>query len=194
MTYLVDSIAALWRFPLALLSFAFYRYMRFWMRYGMARHFARHPEEALAWRVLSAESIARPWALPAVLTSGPRWNTHAIIATVGPFDVVATIEFDREAASRSAGAWTIVAYRWPRSRTEASIGSRDAGSEFRLAPGRYALALRYYRWSELPALPAVRVDGREVVASVPVDREVNRFYDRLGERRKAAFAAMHYYV
>ncbi len=193
----VDAIAILWRFPLALLSFAFFRYARFWMRWGYARFMRQHPELAPTWRVLSGDAIARPLALPIVLTSGPRWNVHAIIAAAGPFEVRDSIEIDRAAASRSAGAWTVVAYRGSAIRTVASVGSRDpgsAGGSLRLPPGTYSLGLRYYRWGDSPALPAVRVDGRDVVPALEVPAAVNRFYETLLGRRRAIHVALHYYV
>ena len=185
--------------PLAIASLLFYRLMRSLMRPLIVLNARRNPSRTRQWSVLSGESLNNKLVLPGIMTTGPRWNTHAIIAAAGPFDILRSIAFDTEAALGSAESWTIVVYTFPDQRTAGHIGSRDAPFadrwvERNLPEGRYTLALRYYRWAVEPRLPALQVDGAPVVPELRVTTDNNAFYAELGHRRGTYYRWLHYYV
>src|SRR5688572_20978119 len=110
---IVRFLRAILEIPLALLSFIFFKVARFCVGIVLLLHMKRHPEHAKAWRVLSKESLRVPIALPMVMTSGPRWNPHALIGTLGPLLVAKELRILVESANRSATAWTMVIYSFP---------------------------------------------------------------------------------
>ena len=46
-----------------------------------------HPAQATTWRTLDGPAVSRPFNLLALMTSAPRWNTHALIALAGPLHI-----------------------------------------------------------------------------------------------------------
>lgn len=189
------SLAALlWRAPLALLSFVFYKCLRRGFRFIMARYNRTHPEVRFRWRPLTAETLRMRIALPAIMTTGPRWNTHATVATAGPLTVTANLAIDAACAQRSAGAWSIVVCTFPAMQTVTNFGSANTSASIALPPGDYWLALRYYHCATEPALPAVIVDGRAAVPSAELPARPNDFYKDLIGRGGALYACMHYYM
>src|SRR5437870_5454612 len=109
--------------PLSFASFIFYRSMRFVMRRLIVLNSRLNHRRAHQWHVLSAETLAMPLALPALMTSGPRWNPHAILAGAGPFEVKQSVSVDLEPLMASAKSWTLVFYTFPAQRTVAHIGT-----------------------------------------------------------------------
>jgi hypothetical protein len=191
----VRAIAGL---PLACLSFAFFCATRAVLVRLVDWHFRGRPAEARRWRILSAESLQRPLALPIVMTTAPRWNTHAIVATVGPLQVRDAIEIQVTPARRSAASWSIVVYTFPGHATVCSVGSTDDHAQGRvrlpLPPGRYLLGVRYYRWRDDVELPAVFVDGDATVEPAKVPADVNTFLHQLRARRSLLHRWLHYHV
>jgi len=188
-----------WEFPLALMSFVFYRLTRFCVQRLIHLNAMVSTAQSSRWRVFCAQEARSPLNLLAVMTSGPRLNTHAIVATVGPLHVKRTMRIHVAAAARSAASWTVVVYTAPSHRTVASVGSlgtptREPWQAITLPPGRYRLALRYYQWSDHVELPAVEVDGIEAVPARIVPANVNDFYDNLGKRSSFLYLCLHYYV
>lgn len=189
----------LWQLPLAFASFIFHRVVKFAMRGLIKLHDARNRGEARKWLLL-ADLVARPAAMPVIMTTGPRWNTHAIIATLSPVSVNKTLEIDVASAERSARSWTIVVCTYPEQRTVTSVGTLaspfpNGTAQLQLAPGKYWLGLRYYEWKDDVELPAVRADGRTVSESLAVPADANGFYRDLQKKNSNLFyVALHYYV
>ena len=84
----VLGIDLLWELPLALLSFGFYRANRLLISRLYRRFQSRLGSRATRWRLLNRTTLAMPISLPVLMTTGPRWNTHALIGTLGPLNVV----------------------------------------------------------------------------------------------------------
>lgn len=188
-----------WEIPLTLMSFMFYRITRFCVQRLIHLNAMMSTAQSHWWRVFCAEEARSPLNLLAVMTSGPRLNTHAIVATVGPLHVKRTLRIHVAAAARSAASWTVVVYTAPGHRTVASVGSlgtpaREPWQAITLPPGRYRLALRYYQWSGRVELPAVEVDGIEAVPARIVPANVNDFYNDLGKRSNFLYLCLHYYA
>jgi hypothetical protein len=185
--------------PFSLASFIFYRGMRFVMRRLIVFNSRFNRRRAHQWHVLSAESLSMTLALPAVMTSGPRWNPHAIIAGAGPFSVKHSVSVDVEPIPASAKSWTLVFYTFPHQRTAAHVGALQAPFFERwhsvtLPPGKYSIALRYYHWSETITLPEIRADGELVIPSRSISAGNNDFYRDLQKRRSRFYLWLHYYV
>ncbi len=194
----VYSIDLIWEVPLALVSFLCFQCVR-WLLWQLADHYVRlHPDHALQWQPYSREFVNKPGALPILMTTAPRWNPHAVIGTVGPFQVKQTIHVDTAAARTSAELWTIVLYSYPKRKTVgllSSLNASGAGWElFTAIPGRYGLGLRYYRWKERVQFPAIRVDGVDCIAQKEVPADINGFYDDLIKRQSFLYYTLHYYV
>ena len=154
-------------------------------------------KKASQWRVLSADIVKSPLNLAVLMTKGPRWNTHAIIGTLGPFSVQQSITIDSKCANNSAKSWIAVVYSFPSYETIASIESAQANCEqtsLQLKPGRYTLGLRYYQWSEPIVLPSVKVDDREFVPSENIPANINDFYSELINRKNWFYSWLHYYI
>jgi hypothetical protein len=193
-----NGLSVLWELPLGLGSFLFYKSVKAVMLGLLHLHNTR-TQEACKWQPVSDVFLSRPLALPLVMTSGPRWNTHALIATLAPVVVHESLEIDAGAADRSARSWTVVVCTHPARRTVTSVGSLSSpysGGKARieLPPGKYWLGLRYYHWRPDAELPAVRADGRDVAERAIVTDDVNGFYRGLKQRSNIFYVALHYYV
>ena len=183
----------------AVVSFGFFKTVRSVFGRILSAHLKKHPEQAKQWRLLSKESLQTPIALPVVMTTAPRWNPHALIATLGPFPVKQGIRIHVDAADRSAKAWTIVVYSMPGRRTVTSVGSIDGPvpggwRTIPLSPGLYGLAARYYGWKSEIELPNIEVDGSLLVQAQRHSNANNDFYKDLRDRRGILYTGLHYYV
>lgn len=193
------QLSLLGEIPLAVLSFLFYKLMKFVIGNLNTIYLYFNQEKACQWRVLSAETLKNPLSLPVIMTKGPRWNTHAIVGTLGPFSVNSSIDFERESADMSAKSWFAVVYSFPYYQTISNISSDSSQSEdqsslLSLKPGKYSLIFRYYKCSEKVVLPAVIVDGVKIVNSQACPTDVNSFYDSLINRDNWFYRSLHYYI
>lgn len=188
-----------WELPLAVPSFVFYKTMRFIMRRLIVLNARVNRKKAFQWGVLSAEAVDLPLALPAIMTTGPRWNTHAIIAASGPFHVRQSVGFDAGELTASAESWTVVFYRFPDQRVIAKVGSEDGPFDIGrltipLPDGQCNMTVRLYHWSDTIRLPDLEIDGASAVPGRPVDPLSNDFYRRLSRRRNWFYLCLHYYI
>lgn len=199
MNRVLASLEIVWEVPLALLSFLFYKVTRFVIHAIVYVQARVNKRQATEWRVLDAQALRAPLNLPALMTSAPRWNTHAIIALVGPLSIQRAFRLQVSTAARSARSWTIVVHTSPDHRIVASLDARDvfdqeAWQTVHLPPGNYRLALRYYHWAESIELPAIEVDGIEAVPATAISANVNDFYHDLGRRSNLFYLCLHYYI
>ncbi len=188
----------LWEIPLACLSFLFYKAMKFVIGNLFTIYLAINQEKASQWRVLSAEMLNSPLSLPVLMTKGPRWNTHAIISTLGPFKVESELSLDTEIAKNSSQSWIAILYSFPGYKTIATLESGkcqgDKWESLELSPGKYTIGLRYYGCSEEVRSPIIKVDGKEIVDSQNIPADVNQFYHHLQERNSWFYLGLHYYI
>jgi Family of unknown function (DUF6208) len=194
-----NKLSFLWEIPLALLSFVFYKAMKFIIGNLYTIYLAIAKEKASQWRVLSAENLKSPLSLPVLMTKGPRWNTHAIIGTLGPFAVKESIAIDAEMANRSARSWIAVIYSFPSYETITTIESNKSKTEVKweeiqLKPGKYSIGLRYYNWRDRVILPEIKVDREVFTTACSVPADVNHFYDNLSEKSNGFYLSLHYYI
>lgn len=182
----------------AILSFAWFRFVRALLGLAKARYAARHPETSRRWQVFSREFVEKPLVLPLILTTAPRWNPHAVIGTFGPVAVQRRIAIDATAARRS-GEWFFVIYRHPGRETVGSFSHlTDCGggwAEFEVPqPGQYAIGARFYHPDATVTLPAVQADGAAVGEAREVAADVNQFYHTLRTRESTFHRCLAYYI
>lgn len=188
-----------WEIPFALLSFLFYKLIKFIVGNFYTFYLLVNQKKASQWQLLSAETLKNPLALPVLMTKGPRWNTHAIIGTLGPFQVQESISLDLASANASAQSWIAVVYSFPTYQTITSFKSEQCKANspwasLQLKPGKYSIGLRYYHWSDNVRLPALQVDGRELVKALPVPADINGFLPDLIKSKNWFYSWLHYYI
>ena len=113
--------------PLACLSFTYFHTMKFVFGNLYKLNLQRNNQKN-EWQPLSTETLKSPFTLPFWMTFGPRLNTHAIIAPVGPLKVNHSVDIDIESANNSAKSWTIAIYQFPSYKTITKITSCDRTS------------------------------------------------------------------
>lgn len=188
-----------WEVPIAFLSFLFFKVMKFIIGNLYNFRLSKQDQQHLEWQPLSTETLKSPITVPFWMTFGPRLNTHAIIAPVGPFDVKETVEFNIEAAEQSAKSWTMVVYSFPDYKTVLRIGSgeeplTEKWESIALEPGKYMLGLRYYQWPEQVKFPDVKVDGQHLIHSKVISGDVNTFYRDLRAQENWFYFSLHFYI
>ncbi len=184
---------------LAFLSFLFYKIMKFIIGNLFIVYLAFNKKQASRWRILSEKMINSPLILPVLMTKGPRWNTHAIIGTLGIFKVEQEIAIDIETANKSAASWIAVVYDFPSYKTITSIESNKIDSSnkwhyLKLPTGRYSLGVRYYNRFDNIAFPAIKIDEQEFVDNTSVSSDTNNFYHDLIKNKNWFYVSLHYYI
>lgn len=195
----MKNLFLLLEIPLALLSFLFYKLIKFIIGNLYTIYLYLNKKKASQWRVISAELIESPLSLPVLMTKGPRWNTHAIIGTLGPFTVKDFIELDVTSANKSARSWIAIFYSFPGYQTIDTIESDSSKlntqwQKLALKSGQYTIALRYYERENSLNLPAIKIDGKDFVAPQIVSNNINDFYLNLAQRTNWFYLSLHYYI
>lgn len=194
----MNKLWLLWEIPLALLSFLFNKVMKLAIGNLFTIYLAINKKKASQWRVLSAKMIKAPLILPVLMTKGPRWNTHAVIGTLGPFKVSESIAIDVSTANKSSGSWIAVIYSFPGYKTVTSVESEQIDSldwhTVKLPGGKYSLGVRYYHRSDTIDYPAVKIDDRLFVEPYNVPPDINSYYHTLIEAKNWFYSSLHYYI
>ncbi len=193
------TISYLWEIPLALFSFVFYKIAKFIIGNLYTIYLAINRKLGSRWRVLSQELIDSPLSLPVLMTKAPRWNTHAIIGTLGPFFVGESLELELVAANNSAGSWIAIFYSFPEYQTITTIKSKKIKTDDRwhklpLKSGKYTIGLRYYNTKEEIILPVIKIDNIGCTESTKVSPTINDFYQDLARYSNWFYLALHYYI
>ena len=197
----IFTVAELFKeIPLAFFSFLFFKLMKF--VFGNLYNFQlQRSSQKFIWQPLSTETLESSFTLPFWMTFGPRLNTHAIIAPVGPLQVQHSVDIDVELAENSAKSWTIAIYQFPSYKTITRISASDSNLELAekwkkitLSPGNYMLGLRYYDWEAAAIFPSVKVDGINVIQSQKIPSNINKFYGDLITKKNWFYYCLNYYV
>lgn len=194
----VFSIKAIYEVPLAVASFISYKLVRMLLTVIIRIFMLFRGNETTIWKVLSEKVVNNPLLLAVYMTRAPRWNTHAVVATLGPFDVKEKLSIRIADAKKSADSWSIVAYEVPR-KTVSRITSTDSACdtdlhEMSLKSGEYMIGLRYYNVRENACLPAVLIDGEINVEPAAIRINENEFYETLKTKSNFIFTLIHYYM
>ncbi len=184
--------------PLAILSYIFYSIMRLVIKLTIRFILLLKSKQARLWTPLAERVINNAIMLSAYMTRAPRWNTHAMVASAGPFKVNQTISICIEEANQSTDSWSIVIFKVPR-KTIRRLGSSSSDQttqwqETKVDAGEYMLGLRYYQIDSDVVLPAIRIDDSIDIESIPLAANNNHFYQQLKTKRSVLYYLMHYYV
>ncbi|MEL6580951.1 MAG: DUF6208 family protein [Cyanobacteria bacterium J06621_12] len=194
----MNNIWLLWEIPVSLLSWLFNKVIKLVIGILFTIYLALNKSKAKQWRVLSAKMIKAPLILPVMMTKGPRWNTHAVIGTLGPFKVKKAIAFNTAIANQSARSWIAVVYSFPRYKTVTSLTSESVSSntwqEIELPAGKYSLGVRYYNRADTINYPEIKVDGEPLVESYTVPADINNYYYDLITSKNWFYSSLHYYI
>ncbi|MGV2827608.1 DUF6208 family protein [Myxosarcina sp. GI1(2024)] len=195
----MKSISWLWEIPLALLSFIFYKVTKFVVGNLFVVYLAIAKDKASQWRILSQETIDTPLSLPVLMTKGPRWNTHAVIGTLGPFQVQNEIAMNIDSANNSSRSWIAVVYSFPDYKTITSIDSSEISQDnswhlIKLKSEKYSLGVRYYNYLDKICYPAVKIDGKQLTETYTVSSKVNDYYHNLIQYKNWFYISLHYYI
>ncbi|VAW80209.1 hypothetical protein MNBD_GAMMA12-2520 [hydrothermal vent metagenome] len=184
--------------PLAILSYLFYAIMRLLISITIRFFLLLKRKQAQAWTPLSKRVINNAIMLSAYMTRAPRWNTHAIVASAGPFKVKHTISVCVAEANLATDSWSIVIFKVPRQSIvrlgSSSIDQKIQWQETKVEPGEYMLGLRYYQVHSDIRLPAIKIDDSINIDPTPVAENNNHFYQQLKTKRSLLYYMMHYYV
>jgi hypothetical protein len=184
------------RIPAASASFVFFHTVK-WLLHRLRRARERN-QETLAWSTLS-ELLRRPLALPYIMVTGPRWNPHALISRVGPFQVEHSLRMRTDTAHAATQMWTLVISRASDTHAVASIDSSRISRDHQwhvqsLPSGRYTGALRYYESATGPQLPALEIDdGRQIPERrvLPIE---NDYLHTIRNKNGVFYTCLHYYM
>jgi Family of unknown function (DUF6208) len=190
-----NKLSLLWEIPLAILSLIFYKVMKFILGNLYTIYLYFNQDKSRQWRILSTETLNSFLFLPVLMTKGPRWNTHAIIGTLGPFSVNNSLTIERTLADESAQSWIAVIYSFPNYQTIGNINSTsDLSSSVILDMGQYTLGMRYYNYQDKVTFPVVKADGIAIVEPQESARDVNQVYHSLADKQNWFYLCLHYYV
>ena len=202
MCKIMESISLIWQLPLSVLSFIFYRFIRYCLRkvVNKAVKCRLKRGDSIQWLGLS-EVSKQPMGLAYIMVTGPRWNCHALIGILGPLYVKSNIDIQIETAHRSSKQWTLVIYNIYH-QTVAFIGSMNTTREIlwhkiNLEEGQYSIGLRYYDCEHDAGFPAVKIDGLEDVAFRSMEDEMNqyqKFLTQIKNYHGFFYYCLHYYV
>ena len=195
----MKQLILVWEVPLALLSFLFYKITKFIIGNLFTIYLVINKNKATVWRVLSQDTLDSALTLPVLMTKGPRWNTHAIIGTLGPFKVEQELSLNITTANNSARSWIAVVYSFPGYKTITSLESSKISSvndwyTLKLKSGKYSLGLRYYNRLDSISLPEIKIDNNVFTGSQQVDSDNNNFYYNLIQTKNWFYDSLHYYV
>lgn len=112
--------------------------------------------EECVWRALN-NRLGERLAVRFLMTTAPRWNTHATVFTTGPFILEGgDFSFDRTTLDASGRVWCLVVHRAEDGVTIARFSSTAADEPLDLPRGAYGAGLRIYEPAPSITLPALR--------------------------------------
>jgi hypothetical protein len=184
---------------LAFLSFIFAKINKFLIGNLYTVYLSFNKKKSKQWRVINNELVSSNLNLGVLMTKAPRWNTHAIIGTLGPFSVNNSLTIDLKSANNSCQSWIAIFYNFPNYKTITTIESNQVNSEedwqsINLAKGKYTIGLRYYNYYQKLVLPAVKIDEETLTTATEIPKDSNNFYHNLIHKKNLYFLAIHYYI
>ncbi|MBV5259984.1 hypothetical protein FLX56_16335 [Synechococcus moorigangaii CMS01] len=185
--------------PLALFSFGFYKVNKFIIGNLYTLYLALNKKNAKEWRIIGTESLQKFLSLPVLMTKAPRWNTHAIIGTLGPLAVEKELTIDLAMIRDSTESWVGCIYDFPRYRTILNFtpltdDPSQTALKIQLPKGKYTVGLRYYHPKEKPQFPTVKTDQDLTINPLVISPQNNDFYQTLAQKTNLYFRLLHYYI
>jgi uncharacterized protein DUF6208 len=185
---------------IAFLSYGFHEVVLLLVRWSVGRRakMAIRSGTPLKWRTLS-DDFDKAGFLPAVSVLGPRWNCHALIATLSPVPVGEKLSVDLVGLADGSDSWSLVLYdeRWATRKWVGSTTTSDTVVAWALPPGLYSLSLRVYTDSDDMQVPTVRIDRDNRVCGGRIAGEASRYRTHLQSIRNKSgllYRLLHYYI
>ncbi len=185
--------------PFAILSFGFYKINKFVIGNLYTLYLGRNTEQSKTWRIISENLLKKPLSLSVLMTKAPRWNTHAIIGTLGPIPVESELTINLDTIRESTESWVGCIYDFPSYRTVTNFETLTDNPEqselkIKLPKGKYTVGLRYYQAKENIVYPTVTTDAEIQVPTLEVESDNNDFYKTLASKTNWYFSCLHYYI
>lgn len=170
---------SLLEWPGALLSFALNRAAAWAFSVAVRGRTGVDETRAPAWVPFDRHTVRAAPVLHYMALRGPRWNPHALLASTPGFRVRGALAVDVDGVAGAAESMSLLVYRHNKVDVAAEVTpdlprDEQGYAVVQLPPGEYRMTARYYRWSDRPRLPAVRVDGRDSTPPrdlVPADHQ-----------------------
>lgn len=184
--------------PLAISSFLFAKVNKFLIGNLYVIYLKINQKKANQWRVIDNQLVSSTINMGVLMTKAPRWNTHAIIGTLGPFAVENELSLEVASANTSAKSWFAIFYDFPNYNTvdtiTSKIGNQESWQSIKLKKGKYTIGLRYYNYGDKLILPAVKIDGKDFTSTKEIPNNSNEFYHHIIYKKNWYFLAIHYYI
>lgn len=195
----MNNVLSLLDILIAILSFIFAKVYKFIIGNLYTLYLIFNQKKANEWRVIAHDLVKSNLNLAVLMTKAPRWNTHAIIGTLGPFAVNNSVSIELKSPQNSAQSWIAIFYSFPSYKTITWVESNQVDYKenyhsLSLPSGKYTIGLRYYNYYDNLILPTIKVDGQELTSSKQISSDSNSFYDNLISRKNWLFLAIHYYI
>jgi hypothetical protein len=164
----------------------------------------RHSKRALhagaqhKWRTIG-EQLERPGYLLMMCVVAPRWNCHALLASISPMWIEKSLTLELAGFGLQADSWSVILYDDSLKMRE-WIGSATTSAmtvTWHLAPASYTLSLRYYADGDDIEVPTVVIDDRVRVVGGRIAGEAPRYkrhLDNIRNRGSPYFRLLHYYI
>lgn len=148
------------------------------------------------WRVFSQSMLDQPLVMPAILTSAPRWNPHAVIAMAGPVHITEQLRFDESIANACCPSWSLSLYSFPGHKLVRDCGThcQESTGLLKVPKGNYMIAWRYQDPQAACELPMLEVDNQPRIDALSVPAGINSFYQSLASRNRTFYVWLNYYV
>jgi len=130
-----------------------------------------------------------------------RWNPHAPLGSLGPFNVTEHVEIDLASPRQSARGWIITIFRGDFEVVKLIYpgNSKEEGwVKVDLPPDQYRILVRYYGYHDDTIFPAVRIDGVIACEARNAGNEMGKslaFFEKNVVNRKGFFYfCTQYYI
>lgn len=154
-------------------------------------------KQGRTWASGTQKMLNNPYGLFLPCILGPRWNCHALLARLGPFNVKQHIRVDATTLA-TADSWSVVIYDRKFHTVETfSLDATMSIYECSLATGRYSIFLRYYDEGPDICAPAVYVDGQLLTEATRIKNEKKQYGELLESikgRKSRFYFLVHFYV
>lgn len=185
--------------PFAFLSFGFYKVNKFVIGHLYTLYLSRNKKNTKEWRIISEDLLKKPLSLSVLMTKAPRWNTNAIIGTLGPILVEKELTINLDTIRVSTESWVGCVYDFPGYKTVTNFtplndDPSQSTLKINLPKGKYTVGLRYYHAKENIRFPIVNTDAGLEIPELPVSPQINDFYKTLSQKTNFYFRCLHYYL
>lgn len=177
-------------------SVLFYRLLKGYFSF-MYNNFISHFNKK-EWKIF-AEKFKMPGALLYVMVNAPRWNTHAIISTVGPLRVDKSITISGlKKVSHETKSWSLVIYNQSNNETVSFISGDtciDDVSEIQLKKGDYTIGMRLYECKYPLILPVIETNNKaDIIHERVLKVEPNLYPISVWKKNSFIYRFLHSYI